>query len=185
MTRRDQAFLVLRAQSGDREALDKLFRNVQDRLWRCSLSIVGHHELAEDVLQDVFVILQKKLTWLREPEYFDGWALRITAREAIRRATKESRIGRAHDARPLERVVDERAADPLERLVAERLKNLVAGVPTASRAVLVLHYLEELTLPEVASVLGIPIGTAKSRLAYGLEFLRKSLADRQSIDSNA
>ena len=53
------------------------------------------------------------------------------------------------------------------------MRELLADLPTASGAVLVLHYLDQRTLADVAEALGIPLGTAKSRLAYGLERLRR------------
>jgi len=66
----------------------------------------------------------------------------------------------------------------------EELTNLVFNsdaLSSASRAVLVLHYLEEMTLPEVAAILEVPLGTVKSRLAFGLTALRKHLANTRSL----
>ncbi len=60
MDERRHIFNVLKAQSGDRKALDDLFRSVQERLFRCIFQIVGQRDTAEDVLQDVSVILQKR-----------------------------------------------------------------------------------------------------------------------------
>ena len=61
----------------------------------------------------------------------------------------------------------------------ERLPQLVANLSPASRAVIVLYYLHEMSLEETAAVLSIPLGTVKSRLAYGLESLRRQVADER------
>ena len=75
MTGTNEALMVLRAQSGDRAALDTLFRQVQSPLFRCIRGIVGQRELAEDVLQEVFFILYRKLAWLRDPRLFPAWPI--------------------------------------------------------------------------------------------------------------
>ena len=55
------------------------------------------------------------------------------------------------------------------------------GIPPASRAVLTLHFQEEMSLPEVAAILELPLGTVKSRLAYGLASLRRQLGRKRSV----
>ena len=74
---------VLRAQTGDHEALDALLRSVQEPLYRYIVSLVSSRTLAEDILQEVFLLLYRKLRWLREPELFRPWAYRIATREAF------------------------------------------------------------------------------------------------------
>ena len=175
MSRTDDTLTILRAQSGDREALDALLRQVQAPLFRCIRAIVAQRELAEDVLQEVFVILCRELVWLREPRLFRAWSYRIASREALRRLKRERRRGPVADDGALARVPNPRVPDPVRRELAARLPALVAGVTPACRPVLALHYLEELTLPEVADILGLPLGTVKSRLAHGLRQLRGRL----------
>jgi DNA-directed RNA polymerase specialized sigma24 family protein len=65
---------VLRAQAGDRGAFDELLRSVQEPLYRYVLSLVGEPPLAEDILQEVFLRIYRKLRWLRAPELFRPWA---------------------------------------------------------------------------------------------------------------
>ncbi len=84
MSDRRYIFQVLKAQSGNRQALDDLFRSVQAQLFRCISQIIGQREAAEDALQDVFVILQKQLIHLREPKHFRAWSYRIGCREALK-----------------------------------------------------------------------------------------------------
>jgi RNA polymerase sigma-70 factor, ECF subfamily len=168
---------VLRAQCQDREALECLLRSVQAPLHSYLRSVAGPAH-ADDVLQDVLILICRKLDCLRAPELFRPWAYRVASREAFRRLRKE-------------RFQDERmCSDPavLEELAApapppaEALEALLQAkaVPPASRAVLALHFEQGLTLPEAAAVLGIPLGTVKSRLAAGLDALRNHMKKERS-----
>jgi len=168
--------LVLLAQAGDRAALGELFRFFQAPLHSYLARLLGDDYLAEDVLQDVFVIVWRKLRWLREPELFRPWVYRIASREAFRRIRKERFWARL---RGESRLAALPAAEPAENIPREWLEALpgrLAAVTPASRAVLLLHYLEGLTLDEVAAVLALPSGTVKSRLAFGLAALRRQFA---------
>src|SRR5918997_2982467 len=86
-----EVFLVLRAQTGDREALDALLASVQEPLYRYALSLAGERHVAEDVLQETFVRVYRKLGWLREPALFRPWAYRVATREAFRHLKRERR----------------------------------------------------------------------------------------------
>ena len=165
--------LVLLAQSGDRAALDALFESIQSPLGRYVRAAVGDRALAEDVLQEVFILIYRKLYWLRDPELFRPWAYRIASREVVRQLKRRRRWPEQFD---VDAGPEQLAAEPAEARDpewAERLPELLSKVSPASRMVLVLHYLDEMSLPEVADVLGLPVGTAKSRLAYGLAALRR------------
>ncbi len=175
---KEQTFRVLRAQAGDRQALDALLRSVQTPLLGYVRSLVSDPNLAEDVLQDVFVLICRKLRWLREPALFRPWAYRIASRRAFRvlqgerKRAERNRAGRSVDD-DVEPAVEPPRYDP--ELIAS-LPTLLAAVSSSSRAVLSLHYLQEMSLQETADILGIPLGTTKSRLAYGLKALRQLLA---------
>ena len=90
---------VLRAQCSDREALEMLLRSVQPALRRYLSALVGHTD-ADDLLQDVMVIVVRKLGGLEDPQVFRPWAFRIASREAFRHIRKRRlRVGR-HDGHP-------------------------------------------------------------------------------------
>ena len=164
---------VLLAQSGDRAALEELFVSVEGPLLRYVLSAVSDRALAEDVLQEVFILIYRKLYWLRDPALFRPWAYRIASREIVRQLRRARRWPEqfGEDFAP-ESVPDEPRED-FRPALAERLPEILARVSPASRMVLALHYLDEMPLQEVADVLGLPLGTIKSRLAYGLAALRR------------
>ena len=171
-----EIWLVLLAQSGDREALNTLLQSVQEPLYRYILRLVGQPALADDILQEVFFRIYRKLHWLREPEWFRAWAYRIASREALKQLQRERRWNeQVRDDEVLEALTDPRAEESASSALLEQLPHWVVRVSPASRAVLILHYLHEMPLAEIADVLGISIGTVKSRLAYGLASLRRLL----------
>jgi RNA polymerase sigma-70 factor (ECF subfamily) len=121
-------------------------------------------------VQETLITVIRKITWLSEPRLFRPWTFRIASRQAFRHLRKERKYGpHDHDEMLLEALP---ATDwvPPEEALGKLLENDLLSA--ASRAVLVLHFQEGMTLAEVAAVLEIPIGTAKSRLAYGLKVLR-------------
>ncbi len=164
-------WLVLKAQAGDREALDALLTRMQGPLFRYLRAVLGDATLAEDVLQEVLFTIYRKLDWLRDPALFEPWAFRIASRAAFRKLKKTRRL---HEEPlppdlPAEVVPDEH--EPL----LEALPAHIDALSPASRAVLTLHYTQSMTLSDIAEVLGISIGTVKSRLAYGLRCLRAAI----------
>lgn len=171
---------VLRAQSGDRDALDELLKIVQEPLYRYIYRLVGERGAAEDILQEVFIRIYRKLVWLESPELFRPWAYRIASRETFRHLQKEKRWEeQIRDEAVLAAIPDAAPEESFAPEILERLPELIARVSPASRAVLILHYLDEMSLVDVAEVLGIAPGTAKSRLAYGLETLRRAINERR------
>lgn len=176
-----QIFLVLGAQAGDRAALDALLRSVQSPLFGYLRSLVGDTHLAEDALQDVFVLICRKLRWLRDPALFRPWAYRIASRRAFRLLRKERR--RATQPLPHDAHEPEAPPPPGDGAFLTALTPHLPAISPASRAVLSLHYLQTLSLQETADILGIPLGTAKSRLGYGLRALRLILGDTSSRTS--
>ena len=116
------------------------------------------------------------LRWLREPEAFRAWSYQIASREAFRHLKRERRWSdQVRDEATLTAVPANEHESEFPREMIETLPHLVGSLSPASRAVVVLFYLHEMSLVETAAVLEIPIGTVKSRLAYGLETLRRSL----------
>lgn len=175
-----ESWRVLQAQSGDHDALNKLFQSVQDPLFRYIVSLVQDRHLAEDILQEVFIRIYRKLRWLREPEAFRAWTYQIASREAFRYLNRERRWSdQVRDEATLIAVPSKERYSEFSREMIESLPHLVGDLSPASRAVVVLFYLHELSLAETAAVLDIPVGTVKSRLAYGLESLRRNFGSKK------
>jgi RNA polymerase sigma-70 factor (ECF subfamily) len=173
---KQETWLALRAQAGDREAFDQLFRLLQEPLYRYIFSLVGARALAEDILQEVFILIYRKIRWLREPELLRPWVYRIATREAFKQLKRERRWS---DKTEDETALLDLPAPQRDDLAPELIAQLVARVSPASRAVIVLHYLHEMPLAEIAEVMGVAVGTVKSRLAYGLDLMRRQLTVNQ------
>lgn len=171
----DEAWLVLRAQAGDRAALEKVLRHSQELLRPYVLAMVRDADQASDVLQEILIILYRKLNSLREPRVFSAWARRIAAREVFRWARRKRQAETFLDELPDVTAPEDDA--PASEDLKARLPALLEKVSPASRAVIVMHYLEGLSIEDTSAVLDIPVGTAKSRLAYGLAALRRLLAN--------
>ena len=167
-----EARLVLQASTGDREALEILLSGMQPYLFRYILRLVGR-TAAHDVLQETFLQICRNLKWLREADLIRRWAYRIASRASFACLKRERRYSHfeTEGASPDEVVSPSEPAAQLFRDVLDLLEE----VSPASRAVLTLHYVEDLPIEEAAAILDISVGTAKSRLAYGLSQLRKIL----------
>jgi len=169
-----EIFLVLRSQAGDKDAFNELLKLVQEQLFRYIYRLTEEHALAEDVLQEVFILIYRKLRWLENPKLFRAWTYRIASRETFSRLKKEKRWReQIRDEEILETISGSADEPKFEPELIEKIPAFLSKVSPASRAVLILHYLEEMPLSETAEILGIALGTAKSRLAYGLESLRQ------------
>jgi RNA polymerase sigma-70 factor (ECF subfamily) len=161
-------FLVLRAQTGEREAFELLLRHIQPELSRFVRSVIPTPALADDAVQETLLRIFRKLRWLRDPAVFRAWAHRIAAREAYRL------LGRQAETVPLEDVELTEPPPPPSDLLP-----LIAHVSPASRVVLTLRFAQDMTLEEVADVLAIPLGTVKSRINYGLRQMRRLLEEKK------
>ena len=168
-TRDQEALWVLRAQSDDREALELLLGSVQPSLRRYLRGLVGPDD-ADDVMQEVLVLIFRNIFWLENSDLFRPWAFRIANRAGVR-YLKKRKLWRTNTDEQLVTSLLEHN-DPLPRTSIEVLPHLQTLSP-ACRAVLILHFQEDLPLNHVAAILELPLGTVKSRLAYGLAVLRK------------
>jgi RNA polymerase sigma-70 factor (ECF subfamily) len=167
--------IVLRAKAGDRAAFEVLLAGIQGPLFRYLRHLLTDVDLAQDVLQETLMQVYRKITWLREPTLLLPWAYRIASREAFRRLRVRRRLA--------ETTLDDAAAEGVEPshaddAILDALPRFLESISPASRSVLTLHYIEELSLSEIAAILGLSQGTVKSRLAYGLVQLRRALEAR-------
>lgn len=166
--------LVERAQRADREAFAVLVHQVSDSLYAVAFRILRDTGLAEDALQNALVLAWRRLPRLREPERFEAWIHRILVHACYDESQRTRAWRGSVTALPMELPggPDETSA------VADRdeLDRAFRKLPVEQRAVFVLHHYLGLPLVEVAELLGIPAGTARSRLHYAIAGLRTALA---------
>jgi len=179
----DQTSLVERASQGDHEAFGVLVGAHLARLDMAARLILRDPDLARDAVQDATLRAWKNLRGLRDPDRFGPWLHRLTVNACFDIARKRRVRFIEVELTPLH---DAPAPDPTSR-VADALfvDRMLATVDPAQRAVVVLHYYLDLTMPETAAALGIPVGTAKSRLNRALEAMRIRIADENELPATA
>ena len=173
MVDRDRT-LVEAARNGDREAYVDLIRVRTDRLFAIAQRILRDIDRAEDALQDALVIAWRDLKGLRDPDRFDAWLQRLLINVCIAQATRERR--RTANLRVLP--IDDGPAAPDDMLSIGDRDQLDRGfrrLPPEQRAILVLHHFMGYAPSEIAETLGIPPGTARSRLHHAHRAMRAAL----------
>lgn len=165
--------LVEQARRGDREAFAVLVHQVSDSLYSVAYRILRDTGMAEDALQNALVLAWRRIPRLREPDRFEAWIHRILVHACYDESTR---------TRPWRTSITPLPVDLAGTLdgtstVADRdeLERAFRRLTVEQRAVFVLHHYLGLPLVEVAELLGVPAGTARSRLHYAIAGLRAAL----------
>jgi len=172
--------LIRRAAGGDPDAFEKLISPRGDQLLATARKILQDADAAEDAVQQAVIQAWRMLPRLRDPRRFSSWLYRILVNACYGEARRQSRFGGR--VQPL--VVDPPSTDDeaawLERDAIERA---FRSLTPSHRAVVVLHHYAGLPLTEVAEIVGVSPGTARSRLHYALQALRAALqaAERATV----
>ena len=167
---------------GDREAFGVLVVHTSDRLYAIATRILRDTELAEDALQGALLTAWRQLPTLRDPDRFDAWVRRLL----VHACYAEARRQRSWAANVRVLPVDGPAAPDMLVSVADRdaLDRAFRRLTIEQRAVFVLHHHVGLPLVEIADTLGVPAGTARSRLHYATRALRAAVeADAAPVQS--
>ena len=172
--------LVEQARKGDREAFAVLVHQVSGSLFAVAQRILRDQGLAEDALQNALVLAWRRLPHLRDPERFEAWIHRILVHACYDESQRSRHWTASIRVLPIEGPT---APDATDQVVdRDELERAFRRLPVEQRAVFVLHHYLGLPLVEVAELLEIPAGTARSRLHYALIGLRSALmADAESI----
>jgi len=165
--------LLAAAQRGDEAAFVDLIRARSNRLFAVAQRILRDIDRAEDALQDALVIAWRDLRGVRDPDRFDAWITRVLVNVCIGHATRERR--RTANLRALP--VDGPAAPDAFVTIADRdlLERGFRRLSPDQRAILVLHHFLGYAPSEIAETLGIPPGTARSRLFHAHRAMRAAL----------
>jgi RNA polymerase sigma-70 factor (ECF subfamily) len=173
-----QRELVERARQGDHDAFAELAGAAISRLDSAAWLILRDPEQAKDAVQNALVRAWRDLPTLRDPDRFDAWLHRLVVRACI----DEARRLRRHRVDVELTDIHAPSIDGVESTIADRdqIERGFIRLEPEQRAVIVLHHFLGLPMPMVAATLGIPLGTAKSRLHYALGRMRAALdADAQ------
>ena len=165
--------LVEQARGGDREAFTVLVHQVSDVLYSIAYRILRDPGLAEDALQNALVLAWRRIPKLRDPERFEAWIHRILVHACYDESQRASHWTATVRVLPIDGPSTPDGSDA----VADRdeLERAFRRLSIDQRAVFVLHHYLGLPLVEVAELLEIPAGTARSRLHYAIAGLRDAL----------
>lgn len=174
--------LVRRYLSGDRGAFAVLVERHERRVYNLALRMTGREEDARDAAQDAFLTALRKLSSFRGEAAFTTWLHRVTVNacyDLLRKRQRQPLLDRGDDDLPaLEPPPAPDHAD--EAILSVDVQRALLEVPHDFRVVMVLHDVQDLPQEEVAAILGIPVGTVKSRLHRGRIALAKALhAERE------
>lgn len=178
---------VSRAQDGDANAFTHLVRTYEGELFRLSYRMLSDRGEAQDVVQDVLVLMWRQLPTLDDPRAFRSWIYQIATRRCLNvlRGTDRQRtiLTRGSDIET-ETSLDIQATpeqeDPAhvaQVSAAQRsLDQVLAGLPSQQRACGVLHHLHDLTYAQIAYAVGVPASTVRGRISRARQNLAKGMA---------
>jgi len=164
--------IVIRAQRGDEEAFADLIDACGGRLHAVAHRILRDTDLAEDATQQALLDIWRDLPDLRDPARFDAWSYRLL----VRACYAEARRTRSASNLRLLPADEPMGADGMSLVIdRDQLERGLRRLSIDHRAVVVLHHYLDLPLDRVADILGIPVGTAHSRLHHAMRGLRAAL----------
>jgi RNA polymerase sigma-70 factor (ECF subfamily) len=170
--------LIISLQSGSLEALGTIYDRHRGLVFRTAIAITGDSEAAADLLQDVFLRLHRFAGHIDPLRPLEPWLYRMTTNLSYTWVKRRQRW-----LRPLEDVADwlagARKDTPAYQAEMDdswrQVQQAVLSLPLSHRGVVVLYYVNDLSLQEISEILDIPVGTVKSRLHYGRRALKQSL----------
>jgi RNA polymerase sigma-70 factor (ECF subfamily) len=172
---------VQQASEGKPEAWDALFRRYQLPLYVYVFELVHNEQTSLDIVQETFIAAARHISGLREDDKFGSWLFGIAHQKVIqlwrRHGGKEILLGEIPESR------DELETGPDDLLIRREQEaefmNLLNQLPLPHRSVLLLHFVEDFSLEEIARITGAKLGTVKSRIHYAKKSLRKLLEEKQ------
>jgi RNA polymerase sigma-70 factor (ECF subfamily) len=160
-----------RAAEGDHESFAALIHEHQDMVFSIAWHFLHDRGRAEEIAQEVFLQLYRKLSDIESPAHLTFWLRRVTSNRCI----DESRRGRWRIVTLDEASDVARDADATDPLLNKKVGQMLQRLPAQQRLALTMRYQEGLEASEIGEVMGIPINTVKSHLRRGLSALREWL----------
>jgi RNA polymerase sigma-70 factor (ECF subfamily) len=181
-TQHKDGCLVARVRDGDLEALGELYARYKTQVYRTALAITHDERAAEDILQEVFLRIYAYADSIDEAVPLGPWLYRVTVNLSYSWANRFKRWfyslqGTLEGWTRSPHWLPEATTEEQEQ--RQMLQQAIDALPANHRVVIVLYYLEGLSLKEIAYVAGVPEGTVKSRLYYAREKLRKTILEQE------
>ena len=175
--------LAVRCQLGEAAGFDALIERWHEPLWKYVRRLVQDDEAAADTSQDVWLRVLRALPRLRDPSSLRAWLFGI-ARRTVMDRLRQRYAGPEELSLDSGSIDDAATDDDLPEITDEdlgRMHDALARMPLIERDVLVLFYLQELTVSQLADVLDVPVGTVKSRLFRARQMLRRELTQSGTL----
>ena len=164
---------VADARAGDADAWAALFQRYRLPLYVYIFELVRDEQTSLDLVQETFLNAFRHLGSLRDDEKFGSWLFSIAHQKCVQQWRRRDR--------QVEPEMPEADDTPVELLIREEQEEefmkLLEKLPVAQRSAILLHYVEEFSLEEIARITGANTGTVKSRLHYAKRALRKLLEE--------
>jgi RNA polymerase sigma-70 factor (ECF subfamily) len=168
-------WIALRCRLGEPEAFTELVRELEPPLLYYAAKLLANEDAAFDVLQEVWLTAFRAIRRLEDPRTVRAWLYRITHDRAIDRIRHDCSRGRAERARA-ESMPEELDEEPsFDAEDAQALHRALDRLGLKHREVLVLHFLDDLSIADIAAIIGEPAGTVKSRIHYAKRALKEAL----------
>lgn len=165
--------IVLEYRAGSKKAFEILVKKYHTRLCRHACYYTKDIDEAKDVVQDSWGIILRKFHTLKEPNLFGSWAYRIVTRQALNAVKKTTKKTKGNVLEDYISEIDR--PEEANELKYASLNKAIASLAENQQIVLRLFYTEDYSLHEISGILGISIGTVKSRLFHAREKLKKTL----------
>ena len=178
-----QCRLIEMAKQGDEKAFEQLYMEFYKLALYFALKLCRNEADAKDAVQDAFVEIHRSITSLKEAAYFKAWLYKIVHTKCKKIFRKNKYMTTDFEEELLiGNLKEERLEFTPEQLIRfhsdqEVLNACIDQLPYSQREIIVLFYLEQLSIKEIADIVGIPIGTVKSRLSYGRNYLKDMLEE--------
>lgn len=187
------AGLVARAKNGDDDAVSQLYSDCYGRIFYVIKSIVGDEDAAMDLLQDTFLKAFKSINSLEDNQAFYAWLKRIAintaknwlikSRPILFSDLQNPTVNDEEDAEPVENVFEDPKLENMPEEVVDKaevsrlLNEILDSLPADQRLAICMFYYDDMSLKEIAEVMGVPLSTAKNRLAYGRKKVEQKVLD--------
>lgn len=171
---------VAQAKAGDSDSWDQLFKRYQLPLYVYVFELVGHEQASLDIVQETFISAARHIATLHEESRFGSWLFGIAHQKCLQQWRRKKR-----DEMLFEESIEapfDYAEAPFDALIREEqeaeLMELLHQLPLPQRSVLLLHFLENFSLEDIALITKAQLGTVKSRIHYAKRALRKLLSNQ-------
>lgn len=183
--KKSDAELIHQILSGNESAFSALVQKHQKSVHALAWRKIGDFHIAEEITQDIFLNVYKKLPTLKDPNQFAGWLYVIANRQCIAWLRKKKQAVQSLEATSQETLeetaytcyISEQRAEAEAERRREIVQNLLEKLPESERTVIILHYLGEMTCEAISKFLGVSPNTVKSRLSRA----RKRLREEESL----